>query len=98
MVLSVWMMVIVSSERYFALSRPLAHRIFDTERRAVALCLIAVLFAGAKLVHKCSTCHFIAVLFTVPTYWEVFVFSCVYTAEYDARQLFSIVWATELRK
>lgn len=57
----VWVTVILSLERYFALCHPLKHKIYDAKRRSMVVTL---------------SCFVAALLYNIPRYWETEIFQC----------------------
>uniref|UniRef100_A0A914X8W9 G-protein coupled receptors family 1 profile domain-containing protein n=1 Tax=Plectus sambesii TaxID=2011161 RepID=A0A914X8W9_9BILA len=61
MTATIWMLATVTSERHWAIWKPLQHRAIDTKRRAQTICIVLIL---------------IAFLFCLPTFFELRVAEC----------------------
>lgn len=57
----VWLVVLLSIERYFALCHPLKHKIYDAKKRSIFISILALI---------------IAILYNIPRYFEIRTFRC----------------------
>lgn len=102
MTATIWMLATVTSERHWAIWKPLQHRALDTKRRAQTICIVLILVACEPLWSRARSPplrvryseNSIAVLFCLPTFFELRVAECL-DAEHQRTE--HLAWPTALR-